>query len=143
VALPPPGIPFPRTHPFGEFDMLTLKQSLAALLLPAAALAGAASVSADETKAPMQCQISVKKDQNGHMFEAVMKAIETVQGVYELNLNGNGNVISNAGDFYVKAGDTQILSQTRLGLVSLDDVDAELILHVDGKKYACALQPEA
>lgn len=127
--------------------MNTLKKTIGAILVPATAFAASAfgltAVNADETKAPMQCQISVKEDRYGHTFEAVMKAIDTVQGFYELNLTGKGNVISQAGDFYVKAGDTQVLGNATLGVASPKDVDAELILHVNGKKYACAMQPEA
>lgn len=118
--------------------MLTFKKTLGAILLPTLVGLSAGSAAA-ETKLPMQCQISVSKGQYGHNFRAVMKALETVNGFYELNLNGNGAVISQAGDFYAKAGDTQVLGEATLGIATIDDVEAEFILHVGDTKYVCGL----
>lgn len=126
--------------------MLNLRKTLGALLLPAAAFAATASgltaESAADTDIPMQCQISVSKDRYGHKFEAVMKALETVEGLYELKLNGNGSVINQSGDFYVEEGDTYVLGEATLGVASPEDVKAELTLHVGDTSYECGLLSE-
>lgn len=134
--------------------MTNFARKIGAYLIPAAALSlsglglvsgNAAESDAEDDALPMQCQISVSKDRFGHTFKGLLKATETVQGFYELNLAQRGNnhaVISQAGDFHVKAGDTQILGQATLGGMSLDSVEAELILHVNGKKYTCGTQTE-
>lgn len=129
--------------------MTTLAKMLGAIVLPSAALSlsaiGLTVGNAAESDTPMQCEISVSKDRYGHTYKGLLKAAETVQGYYELNLaqrNGGYAVISQSGEFYVKAGDTQLLGQATFGGVSPDGVEAELVLHVDGKKYLCSTQSE-
>lgn len=138
--------------------MTSIFKKIGAFVLPTAALslsvlglaAGTNAQSADEDTAapgdmPMQCQISVTKGGFGYTYAGVLHADEAVQGSYELTLSGRGGGrtnISQSGVFSVKAGGTQTLGQATLGGMSPDSVDAQLILHVDGKSYVCGTQTD-
>jgi len=124
------------------------------LALPAAAMAlsvfglaaGSSAHSTNESAAPMTCEIAVSKGRYGHIYEGVIHANETVKGSYELNFsrrssNGSSN-ISQAGDFYVRAGKTETLGQATFGGLPPSAVSAELTLRWKGHKMTCTNQPD-
>ncbi len=129
---------------------------LAKLALPAAALtlsvfgmaAGSNAHSADDETAgdaPLNCEIAVSKGRYGHTYEGVIHAVKTVKGTYELNIrqrgNSGGSMISQSGDFYVRAGKTETLGQATFGGLPPGSVDAELTLRWNGHKMVCSNAP--
>ncbi len=132
---------------------MTNLRKLGALLLPVTAMslsalgltAGNAAETGVDEAAPMQCEIAITKVKYGHSYAGVLTARKTVSGFYELNLSqtgGSNAVISQSGPFQVKAGQTQTLGQAVFGGVLPQDVDAELILHIDDKTYICGADAE-
>ncbi|MDF0603660.1 curli-like amyloid fiber formation chaperone CsgH [Psychromarinibacter sp. C21-152] len=130
--------------------MTFLRTKAGAFALPAAALslsvfglaAATSAESSDDDSAlpPVQCEIQVEKSGRGYTWTGVLHADATVEGAYELNISsrsGGRTTISQGGSFMVKAGKTETLGQASLGGMDPDSVEAELILHMDGKSYVC------
>jgi len=130
-----------------------MAHKFAKLVLPAAAmamsvfgLAAGSSAHSTDDDAPMNCEIAVTKTRYGHTYEGVIHANTTVKGSYELNFsrrssNGSSN-ISQAGDFYVRAGDTETLGQATFGGLPPSAVNAELTLRWKGHELTCTNQPD-
>jgi len=133
---------------------MTHIRKLGAYILPSAALSlsvfGLASGTqaesgADDEAQAMQCEIAISKDRYGHRYSGVLTAEKTVSGYYELDLTKRGGtqaMISQAGAFHVRAGETQTLGQAIFGGSAPKDVDARLVLHVDGQTYLCGMEAE-
>ncbi len=125
---------------------------LGAILLPVAALSlsvfGLAAGSHAEDAAedlPMQCEISVTRSAFGYTYRGLIHADETIEGIYELNISkrgGGSTNISQGGPFTVKAGATRTIGQASFGGMPPEHVEAELILHLDGKSYRCSTQTD-
>ena len=102
--------------------------------------------STDDSDAPVNCEIAVSEGRYGHTYEGVIHANTTVKGSYELNFSkrgANGSaMISQAGEFYVRAGDTETLGQATFGGLPPSAVDAELTLRWKGHKMTCTNQPD-
>lgn len=125
--------------------MTPIAKLIGALIVPAAALSGlglAATGAAESGDVlPMQCQITVQKARFGHSYTGVLKSDVPVQGTYEMTLeqNSGGSArIRQAGDFSLKAGETQTLGQATLGTSNPGAVQVELLLHVGGQTLSCA-----
>ncbi len=130
--------------------MTHLMTRLGKLALPAAALTlsvfGLANAHTTENgDEPLTCEIAVSKGRYGHTYEAVIHAASTVKGTYELNIKKRGAsgraMISQSGDFYVPAGQTETLGQATFGGLPPEAVDAELTLDWNGHRLTCSNLP--
>ena len=125
------------------------------LVLPVAALslsifgmaAGSSAHSTNDNAddAPLNCEIAVSTGRYGHTYEGIIHANSTVKGTYELNIHKRGStgraMISQSGDFYVSAGQTETLGRATFGGLPPDSVNVELILDWKGHKMTCTNLP--
>lgn len=126
--------------------MQMLNTTFGAILAASAALTafGLSAAEPEAPSVPMQCQISASEDGYGYRFDAVLRALEPIAGTYEFHLESTDNgraVIRQAGTFSLKAGETELLSQATMNSRP-DQVEADLILSVDGTRYACGIQTD-
>lgn len=135
---------------------MTPIRKLAAFFLPASAMslsvfglaAGSLAETHDDevgTATAMQCDISISKDRYGHRYAGILTAAKTVSGYYELDLTQRGGtqaMISQAGAFHVRAGETRTLGQAIFGGSRPQDVEARLVLHIDGQTFICGTEAE-
>lgn len=129
-----------------------MKLSFLNLILPAAALsmsvfglaAGSSAHSTDRSarNLPLDCEIAVSRDRNGHTYEGRVHAAKAVKGSYELNITkrggGGSSVISQSGDFNVAAGKSETLGSASFGGSPTSAVTAELTVYWNGTKLSCS-----
>ena len=93
----------------------------------------------------LSCEIEVSKGRYGHTYEGVIHAASTVKGSYELTIQKRGAsgraMISQSGEFYVPAGQTETLGRATFGGLPPDSVDAQLTLRWKGHQMTCSNLP--
>lgn len=127
---------------------------IAKLALPAAAMAlsvlgltaGSNAHSANgDGEQPLSCEIAVSKGRYGHTYEGVVHANSTVNGSYELMITRRGAtgsaMISQSGEFSIRAGRSETLGQATFGGLPPDAVNAELTLFWNGHRLSCSNLP--
>ncbi|MDJ0825917.1 MAG: curli-like amyloid fiber formation chaperone CsgH [Rhodobacter sp.] len=119
-------------------------------VLPAAAMAlsaiglaaGSNAHSAADRDLALSCEIAVSKGRYGHTYEGVVHADAAASGSYALTITkrggGNSAMISQSGEFRVRAGQSETLGQATFGGLPPEDVDAELTLRWNGHRLICS-----
>ncbi len=102
---------------------------------------GATSTPGDETaNDPLSCGIEVNETGGNARLEGWVLADKDSHGTYEMKIRksgrGGSSTINQSGDFSVKAGETQALGTVLINGAK-NQIDAKLLLHVNGKKFVC------
>ena len=113
----------------------------AALMLSVFGLAAGSNAHSPGGVAPVDCEISVTKDRYGYTYEGIVHATEAAYGSYELNIAKRGNagsaMISQSGDFNLRAGGSETVGQATLGNASPSAVNVELLIRWNGFELTC------
>ena len=89
-----------------------------------------------QSTAPFACTVTVERSGGLLVLEPVVQATEAVAGIYMLRVEGPGTRMNQGGPFSVRAGQTIELGRLQM-TGNAASLEAELILTVDGRDYAC------
>ena len=88
----------------------------------------------------MACALDVSSGLFGLTFAGKAEALQDVAGSYDLTIRKSGRsgsaVIQQAGEFRLRAGQTEILGEATLS-GDPSEFDAELTVNVGGKRFTC------
>jgi hypothetical protein len=113
----------------------------AALTLSVFGLAAGSDAHSSNGASPVDCEISITKGRYGYTYEGIVHASETANGTYELKINKRGSagsaMISQSGDFSLRAGASETVGQATFGGLPPSSVNAELSIRWNGQTLAC------